>query len=73
MDLDEFLGTFSPRLTKVEINQIKGYILDNYVTIDRVKDIFKVYRDPLTTQEQREEIERAIGEPDVSRISSSGT
>jgi hypothetical protein len=57
MSFDEFLADYFPEATEFQLIAIKAYIAANYVDSITIRDLFKAWRDPMTTEELRKEIE----------------
>ena len=57
MNLDEFLADYFPAATEFQLIAIKAYITANYSDSMTVRDLFKIWRDPMTSEELRKEIE----------------
>ena len=57
MTLDEFLSEYFPAATEFQLHAIKAYIAANYADSMTTRDLFKIWRDPMTSEELRKEIE----------------
>jgi hypothetical protein len=57
MSLDEFLADYFPVATEFQLIAIKAYIAANYADSNTTMHLFKIWRDPMTSEELRKEIE----------------
>jgi hypothetical protein len=57
MTLEEFLADYFPAASEFQLIAIKAYIAANYSDSMTVRDLFKIWRDPMTSEELRKEIE----------------
>jgi hypothetical protein len=60
MTLEEFLSEYLPAASEFELNAIKAYIRANYVDSMTTRDLFKIWSDPMTSEELRKEIENEM-------------
>jgi hypothetical protein len=59
-ELEEFLSEYLPAASEFELNAIKAYIRANYVDSMTTRDLFKIWSDPMTSEELRKEIENEM-------------
>jgi hypothetical protein len=57
ISFDEFLADYFPEATEFQLIAIKAYIAANYSDSNTTMNLFKIWRDPMTSEELRKEIE----------------